>query len=270
MAKLGKESKAVVKDILATPIISASGGKAAEVAAMVDVLEAIGKKVEHISPTMLTKVAWGVIRDGKVITQEFEREVAEDDDEEEEDEIQYYTEDELTELSARELREEAEFFEVKLTKARGGKKGKITGKKRAKLIEAIMAKYPEGVLEEEEEDEEGDDDTEDWTRKDLNDMTGDELLEVAEAWEIDVSKKRRKELLKENDKRWMVEVILTAQEGGDIEDVGADLYTKKELKGFEEKELREIAKDWELPLKKNTKKPYLIKAILKFQEDNLE
>jgi len=275
MAKMGKESKAVVAEILKEPITGTFGGKAAEVQAMIDVLEAIGKKEDYISPTMMAKVAWGVIRDGRMVQGKAKvpkRSKAEEPDEEdeEEDEIQYYTEDELTDLSAKELREEAEFFEVKLTKACGGKKGKITGKARTKLIEAIMAQYPDDVFEEEEDEEEDEEDEEPWTRKDLNAMTPKKVLEVADAWEIDYTKKQKNELLKKKDFRWMVEAILTSQEGGDIEDVGVDLYTKKELGGFEEKELHEIAKDWELPLKKNTKRPYLIKAILKFQKDNLE
>ena len=246
--KIGPATREAIDDIVATPITSAFGGKAVILESFRDAVQAlIDSDVEAVSPTLIAKIAWGAIKDGHSVIGG-----------QEEDEEEPWTEDELVDLSAKELRAEAKFFKVRLTSVRGGKSGRFNKKTRLALTDAILEAQNEyfGI--------EDDDEDEPYTKAELKKMKASELRDILDDWDVEYPKKAKAKAL--------VKLVLSSQEEDeeDEEDDDAlELYTKAELKSYTVAELKEIAGEWELTVKKPTKKT-LAKAILKFQTEELE
>jgi hypothetical protein len=184
-----------------------------------------------------------------------------DDDVDEED---LWTEEDLAELSATDLKDAAGELEVEVPA------GKLTPAKKEKLIAAIL-EAQEGDEDDEDEDEDEDGDEEEWDEESLMAASKDELAEAAGEFEVEFPAR-----LTAAARKRVVAAILEAQ-GGDEEDEDEDededdeQYSEEDLTELTLADLKTVATDeFELEVPKG--KPAIVKkklvaAILEAQEE---
>lgn len=130
----------------------------------------------------------------------------------------------------------------------------------------------EDAEDDDEGDDESDEDTDDdlYTEAELAELSANELKAILEDWEVDVPSGRGNQRL--------IDAILEAQEGGD-EDEESDEegdddedeeISEEALNDMELPELKELAKEYEIPLRGKVTKAGLVKKILAAAEEDDE